>query len=66
MAVCAQEPGDGIKRDTLKLDWGRSKIEFYYVPNPVSGCPFSYMIRLRKKKEPLHKDSFSGNAEEET
>ena len=55
-----------MKRDTLKPDWGRSKIEFYYVPNPVSGCPFSYMIGIRKKKNPCIKDSFSGNAEEET
>ena len=22
-----------LKRDTTKLNWGRSKIQFYYVPN---------------------------------
>lgn len=26
-----------MKRDRVKLDWGRSEIQFHYVPNPVGG-----------------------------
>lgn len=25
----------------LMVDWGRSEIEFYYVPNRISPCPLS-------------------------